>query len=51
MKRLLLLVIAALALPTAVMAETWVEVSNSYNKEGQKFIRWIDADSISRSGD
>ena len=51
MKRLLFPLLAALALPTAVMAENWVEVSNSYNKEGQNFIRWIDADSISRSGD
>ena len=38
MKRLLLPLLAALAFPTAVNAETWVEMSNSYNKEVQNFI-------------
>ena len=46
MKRLLLPLLAALALPTAVNAETWIEVANYSDKDGQNFIRWIDADSI-----
>ncbi len=51
MKRLLLPLLAALALPTAVNAETWIEVANYSDKDGQNFIRWIDADSILGRGD
>ncbi len=51
MKRLLIPLLAAIALPSAVNAETWIEVANYSDKDGQNFIRWIDADSILGRGD
>ena len=46
LKRLLLPLLAALALPTAVNAEYWVEIANFGS-----YIRWIDTHSIDRRGD
>ena len=50
MKRLLLPLLAALALPTAVNAEIWIDVANYY--EGlEKGRRYIDSSSIYKKGD
>ena len=50
MKRLLLPLLAALALPTAVNAEIWIDVANYY-EGSEKGRRYVDASSIYKRGD
>ncbi len=50
MKRIILPLLAALALPTAVNAENWIDVANYYEGLG-KGRRYIDASSIYKRGD
>ena len=50
MKSLLLPLLAALALPTAVNAQTWIYITGSYGEDGGWYERFIDVSSIVKNG-
>tara|TARA_B100000212_G_scaffold195861_1_gene147807 strand:+ start:3086 stop:3469 length:384 start_codon:yes stop_codon:yes gene_type:complete len=50
MRKLLIPLLTAIALPTAVNAELWIDMANSY-EELEKGLRYIKASSIIKKGD